>query len=217
MKHRFSGGTLQKAAQSKALEAEASYQPPTEQYYGPAATWYTNSKPEESWPGMMPRDTLATLSERDPRKLTAMAAAQAAGSPPTLRRKKKMDLSHPLVGDPISEGYQTFEEGDSGFQSEPERPAARARKRMKARIPQGVVTHATPRKHQNGVVVPMEPGLCVMLVEGTTPKRPLVRTSCHPFLISGKVPEVDDAKTNTKRDPGTSSQARSSEQGRGAE
>ncbi|KAL9001300.1 MAG: hypothetical protein Q9169_000191 [Polycauliona sp. 2 TL-2023] len=39
-----------------------SYQPPMEQYYGPAPEWYKNIKPEESWPGMTPRDRLNTLS-----------------------------------------------------------------------------------------------------------------------------------------------------------
>ncbi|KAL8811006.1 MAG: hypothetical protein Q9200_002145 [Gallowayella weberi] len=39
------------------------YQPsPIEQYYGPAPTWYTNIKPEASWPGLMPSERLNTYS-----------------------------------------------------------------------------------------------------------------------------------------------------------
>ncbi|KAL8776900.1 MAG: hypothetical protein Q9213_008087 [Squamulea squamosa] len=38
------------------------YQPPVDQYYGPAPGWYTNIKPEESWPGMTPTERLNTLS-----------------------------------------------------------------------------------------------------------------------------------------------------------
>lgn len=38
------------------------YHVPLEQYYGPAPTWYTNIKPEESWPGLMPSERLNTLS-----------------------------------------------------------------------------------------------------------------------------------------------------------
>ncbi|KAL8908131.1 MAG: hypothetical protein Q9171_005574 [Xanthocarpia ochracea] len=38
------------------------YQPPMEQYYGPAPAWYTNIKSEESWPGTLPSERLNTLS-----------------------------------------------------------------------------------------------------------------------------------------------------------
>ncbi|KAL8674392.1 MAG: hypothetical protein Q9168_001184 [Polycauliona sp. 1 TL-2023] len=37
-------------------------QPPMEQYYGPPPAWYTNIKPEESWPGPTPGERLNTLA-----------------------------------------------------------------------------------------------------------------------------------------------------------
>ncbi|KAL8730192.1 MAG: hypothetical protein Q9181_004755 [Wetmoreana brouardii] len=42
------------------------YDIPMEQYYGPAPAWYTNIKPEESWPGILPSERLNTLSQWNP-------------------------------------------------------------------------------------------------------------------------------------------------------
>ncbi|KAL8833723.1 MAG: hypothetical protein Q9170_004122 [Blastenia crenularia] len=38
------------------------YQVPMDHYYSPAPAWYTNIKPEETWPGLMPSERLQTYA-----------------------------------------------------------------------------------------------------------------------------------------------------------
>lgn len=53
---------LQHLIQPIAFYDSVGYQPSIEQYYGPPPAWYTNIKPEESWPGLMPSDRVNTLN-----------------------------------------------------------------------------------------------------------------------------------------------------------
>ncbi|KAL8945649.1 MAG: hypothetical protein Q9222_007841, partial [Ikaeria aurantiellina] len=52
----------QQPIQEMAYYDGVAYQVPAEQYYGPPPTWYTNIKPEESWPGLLPGDRLNTFA-----------------------------------------------------------------------------------------------------------------------------------------------------------
>ncbi|KAL8710692.1 MAG: hypothetical protein Q9220_004710 [cf. Caloplaca sp. 1 TL-2023] len=52
----------QQPIQEMAYYDGVSYQVPMEQYYGPPPTWYTNIKPEESWPGLTPSERLNTFT-----------------------------------------------------------------------------------------------------------------------------------------------------------
>ena len=55
-------GLHQQPMQGLTYHEGIAYQVPVDQYYGPAPTWYTNIKPEESWPGLMPSERVRTYA-----------------------------------------------------------------------------------------------------------------------------------------------------------
>lgn len=52
----------QQSVQNLSYYDGVTYQAPIEQYYSSPPAWYTNIKPEESWPGLMPSERVQMYS-----------------------------------------------------------------------------------------------------------------------------------------------------------